>query len=116
MIERIILLLLFLAGLYGLTAMRNLIKKVYALAIMNTSVVLFFVVGGGEIGSYAPLLFPGSDERLFVDPLPQALMLTAIVVGVCVSALALAFVYRLYKKEGTLDIEELRQRIDHGDD
>lgn len=111
MIERLLVLALFMLGTYGLAAKRNLIKKVYALAIQNSAVVLLFVLEGSRIGSYAPLL-DGGPDRLFVDPVPQALMLTAIVVGLCVSAMALAIAYRLHRAHGTLDSEELRRRID----
>lgn len=115
MIERALLVLLFLLGFYGLIARRNLVKKVYALTIQNAAVVLLFVLEGSRIGDDAPLL---GDEavaagRSFVDPLPQALMLTAIVVGVCVSALALALAYRLHKLYGTLDSDELRRSMGH---
>jgi multicomponent Na+:H+ antiporter subunit C len=113
MIERIILCVLFLAGFYGLISQRNLIKKVYALAIMNLSVLLFFIAGGGAIGSRAPLNPRVRTGPEMVDPIPQALMLTAIVVGICVSALALALIYRLYRYHKTLDCEELRKRINH---
>lgn len=115
MIERALLMFLFLLGFFGLIARRNLVKKVYALAIQNTAVVLLFVLEGSRIGEDAPLL---GDEAavtgsVFVDPLPQALMLTAIVVGVCVSALALALVYRLHKLYGTLDSDDLRRIMGH---
>jgi multicomponent Na+:H+ antiporter subunit C len=82
---------------------------------MNTAVVILFMLGGAEIGDSAPLLGAADESaRRFVDPMPQALMLTAIVVGVCVSALALALAYRLYKAYGTLDIDEIRERVGHG--
>jgi multicomponent Na+:H+ antiporter subunit C len=113
MIERIILGLLFLTGFYGLVSQRNLIKKVYALAVMNLSVLLFFIAGGGAIGFRAPLNPQAGTGPEMVDPIPQALMLTAIVVGICVSALALALIYRLYKDHHTLDCKELRERVDH---
>lgn len=113
MIERILILALFLLGMYGLAARKNLIKKVYALSIQNSAVVLLFIYEGSHIGSHAPLLGNKDGNALsFVDPVPQALMLTAIVVGVCVSALALALVYRLYKVHGTLDSDELRRKVD----
>jgi multicomponent Na+:H+ antiporter subunit C len=102
-----------LAGFYGLISQRNLIKKVYALAIMNLSALLLFIAGGGAIGSRAPLNPQNGAGPEMVDPIPQALMLTAIVVGVCVSALALALIYRLYGYHQTLDCEELRRRINH---
>jgi len=111
MIARILSLILFLIGLGGLIARRNLIKKVYALAIMNSAVVILFILEGASIGEAAPLL--GSGPGAFVDPVPQALMLTAIVVGVCVSALALALAFRLHRAFGSLDCDEIKRRIGH---
>ncbi|GHT77907.1 cation:proton antiporter [Spirochaetia bacterium] len=113
MIERILLLLLFLAGFYGLIARRNLIKKVYALSIMNMAVLLLFIVEGGGLGSQMPIVDSAGEGQHYVDPLPQALMLTAIVVGVCISIVALTLIYRLYRVHKTLDCEELRERIHH---
>lgn len=115
MIARALVLALFLLGLFGLIARKNLIKKVFSLGIMNSAAVILFTLEGGSIGAAAPLLNQGgtSSGVAHVDPVPQALMLTAIVVGVCVTALALALAYRLYSKYGTLDSEELKDRIDH---
>lgn len=114
MIARVFVLALFLVGLTGLLFRRNLIKKVYSLGIMNTSIVLLFILGGGEIGTSAPLFGGVSDSGgSVVDPVPQALMLTAIVVGMCVSALSLALAYRLYRLYGSLDAEILREKAAH---
>lgn len=111
MITRILIGLLFLVGLWGLVAKRHLIKKVFGLSILNASVVILFVVEGAGVGNNAPIM--GRDVVNIVDPIPQALMLTAIVIGVCVTALALAMAYRLYKATGSFDIEEIRRRIAH---
>ncbi|MDR0389663.1 MAG: sodium:proton antiporter [Spirochaetaceae bacterium] len=111
MIERILLALLFLAGFFGLITRRNLIKKVYALSIMNMAVLLLFNVEGGRIGKHAPFMQYAEDAQSYVDPLPQALMLTAIVVGVCISIVALTLAYRLFREHRTLDCEELREKI-----
>jgi len=115
MIARFLVLLLFLIGTLGLLAMRNLVKKVFSLAIMNSAVVILFTMEGAAIGTAAPLLYSGGLKggAAHVDPVPQALMLTAIVVGVCVTALSLALAYRLYHEYGTLDSDELRRRVDH---
>jgi len=111
MIARLLILCLFLTGIVGLVTQRNLVKKAYALAIMNSSVVILFVLEGSLIGVEAPIL--GGPPGSYVDPVPHALMLTAIVVGVCVSALALALAYRLYRIYGTLDSDELKRLIGH---
>jgi multicomponent Na+:H+ antiporter subunit C len=108
MINRILLLGLFLLGFYGLMVQRNMVKKVFALSIQNSAVVLFFILEGGSIGSHAPIVTEG--QTAYVDSIPQALMLTAIVVGICVTALALALVYRLYQKYETLDVEEIQRK------
>ena len=100
---------IFLVGLWGVISVANLIKKVVALSIMNSAIILFFVYFGSLSGNTAPILT--EIEGTPVDPLPQALMLTAIVVGICVVALALVLVYRLYQRYGTLDIGEIERQV-----
>jgi multicomponent Na+:H+ antiporter subunit C len=102
-----------LIGLWGLLAKRNLIKKILALSIANSGIVMFFIYYGSRSGATAPINPP--DGKEMVDPLPQALMLTAIVVGVCVMALALVLVYRLYARFRTLDVREIERRLWKGD-
>ena len=99
----------FLIGLWGLLAKPNLIKKVMALGFANSAVVLFFVYFGSCSGETPPIF--GAGDRAMVDPLPQALMLTAIVVGICVVALALVLVVRIYRKTGTLDIRRIERTV-----
>jgi len=111
MIERLLVLVLFLLGLWGIASRKNVIRKVFGLAILNSAVVILFVLEGSRIGSHAPILTGEAGEM--VDPVPQALMLTAIVMGVCITALALALAYRLYKATGTFDIDEIKKRLDH---
>jgi multicomponent Na+:H+ antiporter subunit C len=111
MIDRIILLSVFLVGLSAIVANRNIIKKIFGLGIINGAVVLLFVLDGGAIGDHAPILEEGIGT--VVDPLPQALMLTAIVIGVCMTALALALAFKLYQATGSFDIDEIRERIYH---
>lgn len=107
MINFTMIALLFIAGTFGLILSANLIKKVMALNIINSSVIIMFIYSGSLKGDQAPII-PDAG-KIIVDPIPQALMLTAIVVGICVTALALALVYRLYKIYGTLDITEIEK-------
>lgn len=109
MIERILLLVLFLIGFSGIIINKNIIKKIFGLTIINSTIVILFVLEGSKIGSHVPIL----EENItpIVDPVPQALMLTAIVIGVCVTALALSMAYRLFNSTGTFDIDEIRKRI-----
>ena len=98
---------LFLVGIWGVVVKSNLVKKVMALSIANSAVVLLFVYNGSLSGTTAPIT---GGAGAMVDPLPQALMLTAIVVGICVVALALALVYRLHRRFGTLDMRVIEKK------
>ena len=102
--------LLFFIGLYGVINKNNLIKKVIGLTIMNGSTVLFFISIGYSGKGIAPIFgenFSGQSMQVMVNPVPQALMLTAIVIGVSVTALALALIVKIYEKYKTLDIQQL---------
>jgi multicomponent Na+:H+ antiporter subunit C len=98
--------IVFVIGLYGVMAKDNLVKKVMGLSIMNSGVVLFFIGLGYRKGGQAPIM-EGSTKTEVVDPLPQALMLTAIVIGVSITTLALTLVMKLYSKYKTLSLREL---------
>jgi len=101
--------ILLITGILGIVLSNNLIKKVMALNIINSSIVIIFIYKGSLSGSLAPILTEG--EKNIVDPVPQALMLTAIVVGICITALALVLIYRLFRLYNTLDITEIEKRI-----
>lgn len=105
-------LLVFMIGLYGVMSKNNLIKKIMGLTIMNGSIVLFFISIGYREAGLAPILEKGTTGGdiptiILVDPVPQALMLTAIVIGISVTALALALIVKIYAKYKTLDIQQL---------
>lgn len=104
-----LILTLFLLGIWGLIYKHNLIKKVIALNIINSAIVVLFVYQGSLSGEAAPILVFG--VRNIVDPLPQALMLTAIVVGICLTALALVLVYKIYQEYHTHDIRKIEMMI-----
>jgi len=109
MIDRLLILILFLIGFWGIIAKRNILKKIFSLTILNSTVVILFVLEGSRIGNRSPIL--GTDISNVVDPVPQALMLTAIVIGVCITALALALAYRLYIISGSFNIDIIRRYI-----
>lgn len=103
-------LLLFMIGLYGVISKNNLIKKIIGLAIINASVVLFFIAIGYRGGGLAPIMSSeavDSANIIFVNPIPQALMFTAIVVSISLTAVALALVVKIYSKYKTLDVQKL---------
>lgn len=102
-------LVLFLIGLYAVLVKRNLIKIIIGLAIMEYAVNLFFVLAGYRMKGRAPIFAEDQAVSLMVDPLPQALVLTAIVIGLAVTALMIALAVRLYEKYGTFDITQIRR-------
>jgi multicomponent Na+:H+ antiporter subunit C len=108
-----IIALIVLTGISGVILTDNLIKKVMSLSILNSALVILFVWGGSRTGSEAPILLTGARD--IVDPVPQAVMLTAIVIGICVTAVALAMVLRIYDRWGTASrrrLEELSRSRD----
>ena len=100
---------LFLIGLYGVLVKRNLIKIVLGLSIMEYAINLFLAGIGYRKDGVAPIITKGFENAQFVDPLPQALVLTAIVIGLATTALLIAISVRIYEKYGTFDIREIRR-------
>ena len=102
--------LLILIGLYGALSKRNILRMIVAFAVANTGVNLVLVSVGFMDGRTAPILneaVPVADATArIIDPVPQALVLTAIVIGVGVTVLMLAYAYKLFKTKGTLDISQ----------
>lgn len=107
MIPYIMCFILFLVGFYGIITRRNVVKIVISLSIMEFSTFLFFALIGYVEGGVAPIVNPSEPARLYVDPLPQALVLTAIVIGLATTSMLLAIVIRLYRKYKTFDIREI---------
>ena len=97
--------LIILIGIYGVINSPNLIKKIMCLSMVESMVVLQFLGVGFLHGGAAPILNQRSES--FVDPVPQALMLTAIVIGVCFNALAVMLIVKLHRKRGTVDVRQL---------
>lgn len=100
--------ILFLTGLYGVITRRNLIKIAISMSVMEFSTFLFFALIGYTNGGVAPIVDPADPDKIYVDPLPQALVLTAIVIGLATTALLMAVIIRIYRKYGTFDIREIK--------
>src|SRR4030042_4629975 len=112
--------LLFMVGLYCTVVKKNMVKIVIGLAIMEYAVNLFLIMLGYRSGGTAPIidktyLEPGTEKvvanfiNTAVDPLPQALVLTAIVISLGSLALIISVCIRTYRKYGTFDITEIRR-------
>ena len=100
---------LFLVGLYGVITRRNLVKIAVSLSIMEISTFLFFALVGYIDKGVAPIVNPADPDKIYVDPLPQALVLTAIVIGLATTSLLMAVIIRLYRKYKTFDIREIKE-------
>lgn len=102
---------LIFIGLFIMLVKRNLIKVIIGLSILETGVNLFLVAVGYIRGGTAPIFSKSlSGAERMVDPVPQALVLTAIVIGVAVLALALSLAIRLYQHFGVLDLRQIKEQ------
>jgi len=100
---------LILIGLYMVLAKTNLIKIILGLSFLDTGTHVLLVAIGYVRGRTAPIFSEGmSETTAVVDPVPQALVLTAIVIGVGVLSLALALSIQVYRHYGTLDVRNIR--------
>lgn len=106
-------LVLFMVGLYGVVTKKNTVKIVLGLIIMEYAVNLFLILIGYRKEGIAPIFDKTMVKEGFilssVDPLPQALVLTAIVIGLGVVALMVTICIRLYERYGTFDITKIRR-------
>ncbi len=102
--------LLMAVGFWGMLTRRNLIRMILSLAIAESGLQLVMIAVGYIRGGTAPILDGAAATSRMVDPVPQALVLTAIVIGVAVNALLLTLVVRLYRKKGTLNVEDFREQ------
>lgn len=96
-------------GLYAIIARGNLIKKLIGLAIFQSAVFLLYITMDKMEGGTAPIIRSGMPEQLYSNPLPQVLILTAIVVGISTLALGLAIVVRINEAYGTIEEDEIRK-------
>ncbi len=104
-----LVIVLMMTGLYVLMAKQNLIKKVIGLNVFQTAVIMFYILLGKVHGGTAPIL-TGRPDEVYSNPVPHVLMLTAIVVGIATTALALALVVRLQEAFGTIEEDEIRRQ------
>jgi len=107
---------LMLLGFYAMIAHGNLMKKLIGLNLFQTAVILFFLAGSAKWGALVPIVpyAPGAPvmpER-FMNPLPHALMLTAIVVLVATLGVALALLVRLSRRYGSFEEDAILERAE----
>lgn len=104
----ILSLLIFFIGVYGITTSKNIIKSIICFNTIQASVVLLFLNFGSRYGDEIPILSDKISKS--VDPLLQALMITTIVIGASITALALILSIKIFHYYGTLNWKELIDR------
>ena len=103
---------LLMLGLYTMIAHRNLLKKLIGMAIFQTAIILFFMMISVKRDATLPIVVAGViDARADMNPLPHVLMLTAIVVAVATSCMALAILIRLHADYGSLEEDVIAERV-----
>lgn len=100
---------LLMIGFYAVIAKPNLMKKLLGLSIFQAGVFLLYITMDKIDGGTAPIVQAGVVDQVFSNPLPQVLILTAIVVGISTIALGLAVVVRIYEAYGTIEDDEIQQ-------
>ena len=103
-----VVVVLMMVGFYIVIAHGNLIKKIVGLSIFQTSVFIFYISMANVDGGTAPILADGIEQ--YSNPLPHVLILTAIVVGIATTALALALAIRLKEAYGSIEEEEIQKK------
>ena len=99
--------ILLMIGFYAVIAKVNLIKKLIGLSIFQSAVFLLYITMDKVAGGTAPIINAGLENQVFSNPLPQVLILTAIVVGISTTAMGLAIVVRIKDSYGTIEENEI---------
>jgi len=109
---------LMMIGLYGIIIKNNIMKKIIGLSILQTAVILFFVSIGAKRDATIPIIGHTNasahteiSATHFINPLPHALMLTAIVVAVATLGVALSMVIKIYREYNTLEEDEILPQL-----
>ena len=90
-----------LCGFLGIIFKKNLVMKIISMDIMSTGVIAYYVLIASRSGLYTPIV--STKEAAYADPVPQAVILTAIVIGFSIQALMLVCVMKLAKNNPTLE-------------
>jgi len=103
--------MLIVLGLYTILFKKDMIKIVLGMGLVDYGINLFIVSIGFNAGGTAPLFTIAElvSGAYFVDPVPQALTLTSIVIGACVEAMALALIIKIYQRYNTRNADEIRR-------
>ncbi len=100
-----VVVVLMMVGFYSVIARGNMIKKIMGLGLFQTSVFILFVSAGKVVGGSTPILRDGVE--VYSNPLPHVIILTAIVVGIAITAVGLALAVRIQEAYGTIEDDHL---------
>jgi len=100
---------LLMIGFYVVVAKPNLVKKLMGLSLFQAAVFLLYITMGKVTGGTAPIFQKDVLDHVFSNPLPQVLILTAIVVGISTTALGLGIVVRIKEEYGTIEEDEIQE-------
>jgi multicomponent Na+:H+ antiporter subunit C len=103
---------LILIGSAGIVLSSHLVRIIFAIALLEAGANLLLLLATYREGAAAPIIVDGRVPLTMADPVPQALVLTAIVIGVGILALALSLALRVQRAYGTLDMREVRRRLE----
>lgn len=97
-----------LCGFFGIVFKKNLVMKIIAMDVMSTGVVAYYVLVASHNGLFTPIL-DEAQPKDYADPVPQAVILTAIVIGLSIQALMLVGVMKLSRDNPTLETHEIER-------
>ena len=100
---------LLMIGFYAVVAKVNLIKKLIGVSLFQSAVFLLYITMSKVSGGTAPIVMPGMVDPVYSNPLPQVLILTAIVVGISTTALGLGIAVRIKEEYGTTEEHEIQE-------
>ena len=111
-IYSLVLILMFL-GMFGMIISNNYMKKMMAMNVMQVAVIFFFLCFAQKTGGMIPILNGvTTDPNLYINPLPHALMLTAIVVSLGTTGVAIALLMRIKETYGSVEEDDILRRAD----
>ncbi len=97
-----------LCGFFGIIFKKNLVMKIISMDIMSTGVIAYYVLVASREGLFTPIVGKASNVA-YSDPVPQAVILTAIVIGLSIQALMLVGVMKLAKDNPTLETRAIEK-------
>jgi multicomponent Na+:H+ antiporter subunit C len=97
-----------LCGFFGIIWKKNLVMKIISMDVMSTGVIAYYVLIASQAGLFTPIVSPGKNPT-YADPVPQAVILTAIVIGFSIQSLMLVGVMKLARDNPTLESNEIEK-------